>query len=1266
VTSETAARQHLVRHAEALGTPVASLRDAAMTGTHDVAGGGTIVQFEQRVHGISVFRTRASVLLDADKNLVSIANGLTPASNGVGKAPSFKQPGEAAIANAYGARTGLKIGAGAVRDRGAIAGSDSRNYAVETPAGALRILVATAKQVYYPLENRLIPAYYVELLGRAARSNENQAWGIVVAANDDRVLYQTSLTDYDIYNYRVWAAATGNKIPMDGPIVDSTPYPSGMPDGVVIANNTTPPLVPMEGFNKNPSMAADPWLPTGATVTFGNNVQAYSDRNQYTDEAGVTRNDGYDEGGTALDSGFDFRADITSTTPLSFDRTYNLTLAPNASVNQIKAAITQLFYVNNWMHDYWYDSGFNEAAGVAQLSNYGRPGGVEGDPIQAQAQDSAESGQGNNANMNTLADGTPPVMQMYVWNGLPNRTLTSTPMPSLTFPDGLGASSFGPQTFAPPARPAVIFNDGTGTTSDACEAVPANTYNNRIVVIDRGTCAFTVKATNAQASGATGMILVNNAAGNTPVSPGGSDPTITIPLLGVSLENGAPLKTAIGAGTVNLTMVRGVETQRDGTIDNTVVAHEWGHYLHHRLVLCGSTSCGGMSEGWADFNAILMVIKDGDTFGANVYPMAQYASAGLSKNAGYFGIRRAPYSAAHTKNPFTFKHIRQSEPLPTGVPLAPAGAQMNEVHNVGEIWAQTLFQGYINLLAAGTTAARPFEDTKRRMADYIVAGMKATPTEPTFVEQRDAILRPIYLAGKTDASRKADFDALAAGFADRGLGAGAIAPPAISSTLDEAVESFSIKGTLELDSFILDDSVKSCDNDKILDAGEQGNLTISVHNGGWETLTGSTITVTTTDPNLTFANGGTATLGAVEPYGSAASVTIGVTAAAATPARTLAALKITIANPNAATASTDTTVTALVNYDDKAGVSSSDDVESNSTPPAWTPKAGPGTTPIKDRAWSRMGDAKNHFLHANDTGSLSDEVLESPSLNVSTTVPFVMNFTHRYSFEFGQPDTDIVYFDGGVIEISEDNGATWKDAYHYGTTMVDPGYSQIIYRSTPPPAPDAAVPDASTSTENPLADQPAFAGDSPGYPNSWLTTSLDFGSIFAGKTIKVRFRVGTDPGGGAPGWDIDNISFGGSQFSSLTNTPFGGITANAGMCSDGGTTMDAGRPDSGGMMVDAARDTGTATDANRGDSTTSDAPTGDGTTTDGAASDAPSDAPRDTTPPPTTTTTGGGGTTDDSCNCSVPGGRSSGNTATMLGVLGAISMVLRRRRRVTH
>ncbi|MCR3949499.1 M36 family metallopeptidase, partial [Aeromonas caviae] len=67
-------------------------------------------------------------------------------------------------------------------------------------------------------------------------------------------------------------------------------------------------------------------------------------------------------------------------------------------------AIVNLFYVNNWLHDYWYDAGFNEAAGNAQANNYGR-GGTGGDPIQAQAQD---WGGRNNANMTTPADGRSP------------------------------------------------------------------------------------------------------------------------------------------------------------------------------------------------------------------------------------------------------------------------------------------------------------------------------------------------------------------------------------------------------------------------------------------------------------------------------------------------------------------------------------------------------------------------------------------------------------------------------------------------------------------------------------------------------------------------------------------------------------------------------------------------------------------------------------------------------------------------------------------
>ena len=38
------------------------------------------------------------------------------------------------------------------------------------------------------------------------------------------------------------------------------------------------------------------------------------------------------------------------------------------------AAVTNLFYMNNYLHDWYYDAGFDEAAGNAQRDNYGRGG----------------------------------------------------------------------------------------------------------------------------------------------------------------------------------------------------------------------------------------------------------------------------------------------------------------------------------------------------------------------------------------------------------------------------------------------------------------------------------------------------------------------------------------------------------------------------------------------------------------------------------------------------------------------------------------------------------------------------------------------------------------------------------------------------------------------------------------------------------------------------------------------------------------------------
>jgi len=1095
VDAETAARIHLSRHAELLGLSEAVIRDISQTDFQKLRGGASVVQFAQRVNGIEVFRGRASVVLDASKNLVSIGANLHPlaAATHMVRAMVFPKSPESVVASMYSGNFGLSVQAGSVKDTGA-RGPDFRAYDVATPAGAPAVLDAAVKRVLFPDGEALVPAYYLEMTARDPVSKENDARAYVVAADGTRVLYETSLTQNDAFKYRVWADPSGNHIPTDGPFVDFSPNPIGFPS-TALPDYAAPILVSQPGFNTNPSGQPDPWLAPTDTTAFGNNVRAYSDRS-----------DQHNGIGDGFDPGIDIVPDVTA--PMTFDRTYDVAQAPNASTEQIKAAATQLFYVDNWLHDYWYDSGFNEAAGVAQLSNLGR-GGVEGDPLRAEAQDGADFGQINNANMSTPSDGISPRMQMFVWNGVPNRTVQTTP--STAYPDGFGAAIFGPQQFDLTAE-AVLSNDGTGTTSDACEAL--TNVAGKIAVIDRGICTFTQKAENAQAAGAVGVLLINNVTGHAPVSPGVADPTVTIPLLGLSLEDGATLKSALAGGTVTAHIKRGSEVLHDGDLDNSVISHEWGHYLHHRLVSCGSLQCGGMSEGWADFDALLMVIRqsdlDNELFGT-AFPLAQYAASGIEPRAAYFGIRRAPYSSNRAKNPFTFTHVRNSSPLPTGAPLRATSPLNSEVHNVGEIWAQTLFEGYVNLLHAGQVEGRTFEQSKRRMADYIVAGMKATPPEPTFTEQRDALLATVRAMGEKD-----DFLALARGFAKRGMGVAAVSPPIKSTTLDEAVENFDTVGSLAFIDAKVDDSVRSCDHDGVLDAGEKGKVTVRLRNVGWETLLGSTVSVSTTDPSVTFDNNGAATVQSVDPFGIA-TITVGVSVNQVPLAR--AVLPITIRTHNASAIPVDVTagVDTLYNFDDVPRSSPIDNVES--AHPAWT--FGHGSPALV--AWLRQGDVTNHVWHADDLGVAGDESLLSPDLVVGTG-DFKITFSHRFQFET-QPGVGAVppvYFDGGVLELSTDGGTTWTDA----ATYTDPGYTQTL----------------DPGGVNALRGRKAWASTSSGYP-SFTTATIDLGTQFQGKTVKVRLRVGTDESGGAAGWDIDNIIVAG-----ITNLPFASIVDDRTTC----------------------------------------------------------------------------------------------------------------------
>jgi extracellular elastinolytic metalloproteinase len=166
-------------------------------------------------------------------------------------------------------------------------------------------------------------------------------------------------------------------------------------------NHTTPPgtrttVTDPWVFTPTPAVVPSPfgWHDTNGvagaefTYTRGNNVYAYLDENANNQPDII----GDPDGGPGLN--FNFPIDLTQGPD-----TYK------------QAAVTNLFYWNNILHDVHYLYGFTESARNFQTNNYGR-GGVGNDAVNAEAQDGSGT---NNANFATPPDGSAPRMQMFEW-----------------------------------------------------------------------------------------------------------------------------------------------------------------------------------------------------------------------------------------------------------------------------------------------------------------------------------------------------------------------------------------------------------------------------------------------------------------------------------------------------------------------------------------------------------------------------------------------------------------------------------------------------------------------------------------------------------------------------------------------------------------------------------------------------------------------------------------------------------------------------------
>lgn len=1080
-TPEMAARWYVSQFASAYGLTRAALGTVYVSRVQDMGPGGVIVFLRQRVDGVEVVRNELKVLMKQDKSLVALGGNLHHAATPGQK--SFRISGEEALARAFGNVHGTSVSARVFRATGkAKAGYDHFELAATSPtarAGLSLAEPARVRKVLYPLPDRLEPGYIVEIISGKAGEVEADAYAYVIGARDGSVLMRQNLTQKDSFDYRVWAESLAPHTPLDGPQADYTPHPTGMPD-LSEPTFVPPGTVSMEGFNTStPSGLADPWLPAGAIETLGNNVDAYAD---------LVSPDGFTEGQ-------DLRANTTATNV--FDYVYDTAALPNASQGQIKAAVTQLFYTVNWLHDYFYDSGFHEAAGNGQDDNYGR-GGVAGDRVHAQAQDYTGR---NNANMRTPLDGTSPRMQMYVWDG---KTLADRLEANGSSYEFVRAR-FGARYYNVTAN-LVLADDGTDQVNDGCTAI-TNSVAGAIALMDRGNCDFAVKAKNAETAGALGVIIANHIAGDPPPLMGHSNPPITVvvPSLAITYEDGQTLRNALLGGPVSVTMERTKATDRDGTIDNGIVAHEWGHYMHHRLTECGTAQCAAQSEGWGDFIALHMIIRKGDDY-AGAYAVAGYATSVLG-DSSYYGIRRVPYSVDTRYNALTFRHVVDGEVLPESHPVQATSSPNSEIHNAGEIWTTILLEGYVALLeqSQGQTPVYSFEEAKRRMANYIVAGMQLAPVDPTFNEQLDAILAAAY------ARDVSDYNLLTAAFARRGAGSCARSPARSSLDFVGVVEDFQVRGAMEVTSVEISDEVLSCDMDGYLDESEKGRVKVRIDNVGDMPLEGTTVTLSSQNPAISFPGGASVTVPMIQQF-DGASLIFDIAVARALDTINDMELTVTVSNPDTCETTVTHVSTRAINFD--FGPTTVDPVESPTSP--WLASGTPAEV-----SWTQLENVPgNHVWHGIDAGAPSEIVLISPTLVVSATDDLVLTFDHRYSFEY-DPD-DQTYFDGGVIEISQDDGATWEDISVYAS----PSY-------------DGMVP---ATSSNPLAGRSVYGYQNSAWPGTESVT-LNLGTVLAGKLAKVRFRIGTDQNAGDHGWEIDNIAVQG-----IINQPFLGYVADAGLC----------------------------------------------------------------------------------------------------------------------
>jgi hypothetical protein len=393
-------KNFLIENSELVGASHRQIADLKVFADYTNPDGGlSFVELDQEIDGIPVFRGEIKAGFNQAGELFRIVNNFAPGLDSASLSTDFGDPAAAVRAAAGHVNNDLS--------KSGLFPNASESTELKTVFGT-GDWATTAEKMYFPTEPGVAVTAWRVLIWQPVN-----AYYVIVDAGTGTMLWRKNITEDQTqtatFNVYTNVNAMVNVADSPNPLTPGPTSPNGQ-QGPRISRT----LITRVGNEASYTFNNNGWITDGGNETDGNANEAGLDRDS-TNGVDATN-------GRAIGTGRTFNFPVNPYDPNTntgdSPTPAGEVVTPCASIVQPhgfndaqRAAITQLFYINNWYHDEMYRLGFNEQARNFQASNFGR-GGAENDRVSAEAQDCSGT---NNANFSTPADGGRGRMQMYIW-----------------------------------------------------------------------------------------------------------------------------------------------------------------------------------------------------------------------------------------------------------------------------------------------------------------------------------------------------------------------------------------------------------------------------------------------------------------------------------------------------------------------------------------------------------------------------------------------------------------------------------------------------------------------------------------------------------------------------------------------------------------------------------------------------------------------------------------------------------------------------------